>query len=75
MTSLSPREQTLLCLVEKNHDHFTIGLVLGISEEQAGREILALFDRLGVSNQTDAVVIAQVVHGFDATGKAGEVAA
>jgi DNA-binding NarL/FixJ family response regulator len=53
---LTPRQKDLLCLVAAGHTNSQIARRLGISEGTVRTHLENIYDRLGVSNRTTAVI-------------------
>ena len=55
---LTPRQLEILSLIAKGRSNKEIGFALGIRERTVKFHVAALFDRLGTSSRTEALVVA-----------------
>jgi DNA-binding NarL/FixJ family response regulator len=59
VSGLSPRLLGLLDLMAQGRDNSQIAAVLGLSEKTVRNHVTQLFDRLGVGNRSQAIVLAR----------------
>ncbi|NTU81093.1 MAG: response regulator transcription factor [Chloroflexales bacterium] len=55
---LTPRERDILALVAQGDDNRAIALKLSLSEKTVGNRLIEVFQKLGVSNRTQAAIVA-----------------
>jgi DNA-binding NarL/FixJ family response regulator len=55
---LTPRERDILALVAQGDDNRAIALKLSLSEKTIGNRLSEIFQKLGVSNRTQAAIVA-----------------
>jgi DNA-binding NarL/FixJ family response regulator len=55
---LTPRQMEILSLIAKGRSNKEIGFALGIRERTVKFHVAALFERLGTSSRTEALVVA-----------------
>ncbi len=55
---LTPRERDILALVAQGDDNRSIALKLSLSEKTIGNRLSEIFQKLGVSNRTQAAIVA-----------------
>jgi DNA-binding NarL/FixJ family response regulator len=55
---LTPRERDILALVAQGDDNRSIALKLSLSEKTVGNRLSEIFQKLGVSNRTQAAIVA-----------------
>jgi DNA-binding NarL/FixJ family response regulator len=55
---LTPRERDILALVAQGDDNRAIALKLSLSEKTVGNRLSEIFQKLGVSNRTQAAIVA-----------------
>jgi DNA-binding NarL/FixJ family response regulator len=55
---LTPRERDILALVSRGDDNRAIALSLNLSEKTVGNRLSEIFQKLGVSNRTQAAIVA-----------------
>ena len=55
---LTPRQLEIMSLIAKGRSNKEIGFALGIQERTVKFHVAALFDRLGTSSRTEALVVA-----------------
>jgi DNA-binding NarL/FixJ family response regulator len=55
---LTPRERDILALVARGDDNRAIALSLNLSEKTVGNRLSEIFQKLGVSNRTQAAIVA-----------------
>ncbi|MCG8347112.1 MAG: response regulator transcription factor [Chloroflexales bacterium] len=55
---LTPRERDILALVAQGDDNRAIALKLNLSEKTIGNRLSEIFQKLGVSNRTQAAIVA-----------------
>jgi DNA-binding NarL/FixJ family response regulator len=55
---LTPRERDILALVAQGDDNKAIALKLSLSEKTVGNRLSEIFQKLGVSNRTQAAIVA-----------------
>lgn len=55
---LTPRERDILALVARGDDNRAIALKLNLSEKTVGNRLSEVFQKLGVSNRTQAAIVA-----------------
>jgi DNA-binding NarL/FixJ family response regulator len=55
---LTPRERDILALVAQGDDNRSAALKLGLSEKTVGNRLSEIFQKLGVSNRTQAAIMA-----------------
>ncbi|NJN17152.1 MAG: response regulator transcription factor [Oscillochloris sp.] len=58
MDLLTPRERDILALVAQGDDNRAIALKLSLSEKTVGNRLSEIFQKLGVSNRTQAAIVA-----------------
>ncbi|MFN0185475.1 MAG: response regulator transcription factor, partial [Aquabacterium sp.] len=56
---LSPRQRQMLELIAMGRDNAQIAAVLALSEKTVRNQVSAIFDRLGVENRSQAIVVAR----------------
>jgi len=57
--SLSKRQQEILTLIAQGRDNAQIAAVLGLTDKTVRNQVSAIFDRLGVENRPQAIVLAR----------------
>jgi DNA-binding NarL/FixJ family response regulator len=55
---LTPRERDILALVAQGDDNRAVALKLSLSEKTVGNRLSEIFQKLGVSNRTQAAIVA-----------------
>jgi DNA-binding NarL/FixJ family response regulator len=55
---LTPRERDILALVAQGDDNRAIALKLSLAEKTVGNRLSEIFQKLGVSNRTQAAIVA-----------------
>ncbi|HYO94153.1 MAG TPA: response regulator transcription factor [Polyangiaceae bacterium] len=55
---LTPREQTVLAMLARGKSYADVGSALGVSENTVRSHVRAIYEKLGVSSKTEAVVTA-----------------
>lgn len=55
---LTPRERDILALVAQGEDNRAVALKLNLSEKTVGNRLSEIFQKLGVSNRTQAAIVA-----------------
>jgi DNA-binding CsgD family transcriptional regulator len=55
---LTPRERDILALVALGDDNRSVALKLSLSEKTVGNRLSEIFQKLGVSNRTQAAIVA-----------------
>ena len=56
--ALTPREREIVTLLAEGHDNRTIAARLHLSEKTVGNRLSEIFQKLGVSNRTQAAMVA-----------------
>lgn len=56
---LSPRQREVLELIARGRDNAQIAALLGLSEKTVRNQVSSIFDRLGVANRAQAIVLAR----------------
>lgn len=55
-TDLTPREQTVLGMLAQGKSYADVGVTLGVSENTVRSHVRSIYDKLGVSSKTEAVM-------------------